>query len=56
MVTAASVMVVMKMENIMSRAGIEPTSLPLWASGLTITPSKLSDVTTLPMWILAVQV
>ena len=39
----------MKMGNIVSRAGIEPTSFAFWASVLTISPSRLPDVTTLPI-------
>ena len=33
--------VVMKTENIAARAGIEPTSLALWASALTMTTQAL---------------
>ena len=36
------------MENIVPRTGIEPTSLAFPASVLTITPPRLSDVTTVP--------
>ena len=35
------------MENIAPRVGIEPTSLAFWVSVLTITPPRLTDVTTL---------
>ena len=38
MVTATSVMGMMKLGNIVPRGGIEPTYLSLWASVLTITP------------------
>ena len=38
----------MKMGNIVPRVGIKPTSLALWASVLTITPSRSHDVTTVP--------
>ena len=31
---------VMRMRNIVSRAGIKPTSLALWVSVLTITPCR----------------
>ena len=48
MVTAASVMGVIKIGNIVPRAGMEPTSLASLASVLTITPLRLPDVTTLP--------
>ena len=37
---------VMKMGTIVSRVGIEPTSLAFQANVLTITPPRLSDVTT----------
>ena len=44
-----SVMMVMKMGNIVPRTGIEPiTSLAFQASVLTITPLRLPDVTTRP--------
>ena len=47
-VTATSVMGLMKMGNIAPRAGIEPTSLAFQVNGVTITPPRLPDVTTLP--------
>ena len=37
------------MRNFAPRAGIESTSLPFWASMLTITPPMIPDTTTLPM-------
>ena len=43
-----NVMGVMKMLNIMPRAGVDPTSLALWASVITITPCRFPDVTTIP--------
>ena len=39
-VTATSVMDLMKMGNVVPRGGIEPTSLPFRASVLTITPCR----------------
>ena len=48
MVKATSVLGVMKMGNIVLRAGVEPTSLAFWASVLTITPPMLPDATTVP--------
>ena len=45
-----SVMGVMKMGNIVLRAGIECTSLAFWANVLTITPHRLPDVTTTPVY------
>ena len=42
------VVVVMKIGNITPRARIESTSLALWACVLTISPSRLPDVATLP--------
>ena len=44
-----NVAIVMKMGNIVPRAGIEPTSHTFWASLLTITPPRFLDVTILPM-------
>ena len=38
----------MKMGNIVHRLGIEPTSLSVRASVLSVTPRRLSDVTTIP--------
>ena len=49
MVTASSVIGVMKMGNIVSRAGIEPTSLAFWASMLLIITRRLPDTITIPM-------
>ena len=43
-----SVTGVMKMGNIVPRAGIKATSLAFWASVLTITPCMFPDVTTMP--------
>ena len=40
---------VMKMGNNAPRGGIEPTSLALWSSVLTIKPFMLPDDTILPM-------
>ena len=37
-----------KIGNIVPRVGIELTSLAFWASGLTMEPPRLPDVTTLP--------
>ena len=37
----------MKMGNNVRRIGIEPTSFALYASSLSITPSRLPDITTL---------
>ena len=48
MVMATSVIGVMKMGNTMPSVGIEPTSLALWDSVLTIRPPRLPAVTTLP--------
>ena len=39
---------VMKMRNIVPRAGIEPTTLAFRARVLTIIPPRLFDVTTIP--------
>ena len=52
------VKVVIKMGNIVSRAGIKPTSVAFQASLLTIKPPRLSDVTMLPtpIWLLASEV
>ena len=44
----ANVVGVMEMENIVPRAGIEPTSLALRVSVLTITPARLHAVIALP--------
>ena len=41
MITATSVVGVMKMGNIMPKAGIKPTSLAFQGSVLTITPHRL---------------
>ena len=43
----------MKTGNIEPRAVIEPTSLALWASVLTILPPRIPDVTSLsvPTWL-----
>ena len=38
----------MKMENIVPRAGMEPTSLAFQASVQPITPRRLPDITTIP--------
>ena len=43
-----SVVRVMKMGNIVLRAGIETTPLAFWVSVLTIIPHRLLDVTILP--------
>ena len=40
---------VMKMENVVPRVEIKPTSLALWASVLPLHPIGFPDVTTLPM-------
>ena len=47
MVTATRVLGVMKMGNIASRAGDEPTPLAFWVSVLTIIPSRRPDSITL---------
>ena len=44
-----SVVGVMKMGNIVSRGGLEPTSHVFWASVLAITPTRFPDVTMLSM-------
>ena len=46
MVMVTSVMGVMAMRNIAPRGGIEPLSLVLRTSVITIIPLRLSDVTT----------
>ena len=53
-VTATTVMGVMRMGNIAPRAGIEPTSLAFQVSVLTMTSPRHTDFTTVPpsMWLL----
>ena len=48
-VMATSVMVVMKMGNIVPRAGLEPTSLAFQANVLPLHHVGFPDVTTIPM-------
>ena len=48
MVTATSVVGVMKMGNTVPRVGLEPTSLAFWASVLLLKHVGVPDVTTSP--------
>ena len=48
MVTATTVMGVMKMGNSVPQAGIEPIILTFQASVLTITPPRLPEISMLP--------
>ena len=48
MVTATSLIGVIKMGNTAPRVRLEPTYLVIGTSVLTITPPRLRDVTTLP--------
>ena len=49
MIMATSVMGVMKMENIVPRVGLKPTSLAFWASVLSFQTCRLPDLTTMHM-------
>ena len=49
MTSVTTVIGVMKIGNISPKAGIEQISLASYASVLTMSPPRISDVTTVPM-------